>query len=132
MRRPDGRGQECRKWAAWTFSDEPKESSCDWINRQNNGRLWRDASAKFSARSDGEDLRRTRLSLNRDGLAIVAKTDTKDSRFPSESASCPLHRFGDVRDWCSSFRMRFEFLNVFLRPRTAMRGRFLRRHEQSP
>jgi hypothetical protein len=116
----------------WTFSDEPKESSCDWINRQNNGRLWGDASAKFSARSDGEDLRRTRLSLNRDGLAIVAKTDTKDSRFPSESASCPLHRFGDVRDWCSSFRMRFEFLNVFLRPRTAMRGRFLRRHEQSP
>src|ERR1700678_817938 len=65
----------------WTFSDEPKESSCDWINRQNNGRLWGDASAKFSARSDGEDLRRTRLSLNRDGLAIVAKTDTKIPAF---------------------------------------------------
>jgi len=111
--------------------DEPKESGCDRINRQKNGRLWRDASAKFSARSDGEDLGRTRLSLDRDRLAIVAETNTKDSRFPSESAFCPLHRFGDVRDWCSSFRMRFEFLNVFLRPRTAMRCRLLR-HEQSP
>jgi hypothetical protein len=77
-------------------------------------------------------LGRTRLSLNRDRLAIVTEADTKDSRFPSESAFCSLHRFGDLRDWCSSFRMRFEFLNVFLRPRTAMRCRFLRRHEQSP
>jgi hypothetical protein len=57
------------------FSDEPKESGCDWINRQKNGRLWRGASAKFSARSDGEDLRRTRLSLNRDRLAIVNEAD---------------------------------------------------------
>jgi hypothetical protein len=92
MRRPDGRGQECRKWAVWAFPDEPKESGCDWINRQKNGRLWQDASAKFSARSDGGELRRTRLSLNRDRLAIVAETDTKASRFPSESALCPLHR----------------------------------------
>jgi hypothetical protein len=111
---------------------EPEQHGCDWINREKNDRLWRDASAKFSARSDGEDLRRTRLSLNRDRLAIVAETDTKDSRFPSESAFCSIHRFGDLSDWCSSFRMRFEFLNVFLRPRTAMRCRFLRRHEQSP
>ena len=96
--------------------------------------------------SDGEDLGRTRLSLNRDRnalievsvatdsekLPIVAEANAKDSRFAPESAFCPLHRLGDLRDWCSSFRMRFEFLNVFLRPRTAMRGRFLRRHEQSP
>ena len=96
--------------------------------------------------SDGEDLGRTRLSLNRDRnalievsvasasekLPIVAETDTKDSRFPSESAFRSLHRFRDLRDWCSSFRMRFEFLNVFLRPRTAMRCCLLHRHEQSP
>ena len=108
-------------------------------------RLRRDAY-RGRPRSDGEDLGRTRLSLNRDRnalievsvatasekLPIVAETDTKDSRFPSESAFRSFHRFGDLRDWCSSFRMPFEFLNVFLRPRTAMRCRFLRRHEQSP
>ena len=61
--------------------------------------------------SDGEDLGRTRLSLNRDRnalievsvasasekLPIVAETDTKDSRFPSESAFRSLHRFRDLR-----------------------------------
>ncbi len=53
-------------------------------------------------------------------------------RFAPESAFGPLHRFGDLCDRCSSFRMRFEFFNIFFRPRTAMRCRFLRRHEQSP
>jgi hypothetical protein len=62
-------------------------------------------------------------------LPIVAEANAEDSRFPSESAFCPLHRFGDLRDWCSGFRIGFEFLNVFLRPRTAMRCRLLGRHE---
>jgi hypothetical protein len=44
----------------------------------------------------------------------VAEANAEDSRFPSESAFCPLHRFGDLRDWCSGLRMGFEFLNVFL------------------
>jgi hypothetical protein len=67
-----------------------------------------------------------------ENLAIVAEANAENSRFAPERALCPLHRFGDVRDWCSSFRMRFEFLDFFLRPRTAMRCRLLRRHEQSP
>ena len=129
MRGPDGRGANGRSGHSLT-SQKRVVAIGSTVKR--TAACGEGASAKFSARSDGEDLRRTRLSLNRDRLAIVAKTDTKDSRFPSESAFCSLHRFGDLRDWCSSFRMRFEFLNVFLRPRTAMRGRFLRRHEQSP
>ena len=59
--------------------------------------------------SDGEDLGRTRLSLNRDRnalievsvatasekLPIVAEANFENSCFPSESAFCPLHRFWD-------------------------------------
>ena len=65
-------------------------------------------------------------------LPIVAEANAEDSRFASESTFRPLHRFGDLRDRCSGLRMGFEFLNVFFRPRTAMRCRFLRGHEQYP
>jgi hypothetical protein len=44
----------------------------------------------------------------------VAEANTENSRFAPERTFCPLHRFGDLRDWCSSFRMRFEFLVVDL------------------
>jgi hypothetical protein len=63
----------------WTFPDEPKERGCDWINRQKTA-----ACGEMPARSFPREAN------------------------PSESSFCPLHRFGDVRDWCSSFRMRFE------------------------
>ena len=65
-------------------------------------------------------------------LTIVAEANTKDPRFTPESAFGSLHRFGDLGDWRSGLRMRFELLDLFFRPRTAMHGAFLRRHEQSP
>ena len=37
-----------------------------------------------------------------------------------QSALGPLHRLGHLCDRCASFRMRFEFLDVLFRPRTAM------------
>jgi hypothetical protein len=62
----------------------------------------------------------------------MAEANTENSRFAPERAFGPLHRLGDLRDWCSGLRMRFEFLDVFLRPRAAMRCRLLCRHERSP
>jgi hypothetical protein len=47
-----------------------------------------------------------------ENLAIVAEANAKNPRFAPESAFRSLHRFGDLCDWRSSFRMRFEFLNV--------------------
>src|ERR1700735_53050 len=60
-------------------------------------------------------------------LPIVAEANAENSRFAPERAFGPLHRFGNLCDRCSSFRMRFEFLDVFFRPRTAMRCRLLSR-----
>ena len=60
-----------------------------------------------------------------ENLAIVAEANAENSRFAPERTFGPLHRFGNLCDRCSSFRMRFEFLDVFFRPRTAMRGRLL-------
>ena len=75
--------------------------------------------------SDGEDLGRTRLSLNRDrNVLIVSVVLTLKSY---RSWPRPMPRISALRPrapssassprrssrWCSSFRMRFEFLNVF-------------------
>jgi hypothetical protein len=57
-------------------------------------------------------------------LPIGAEANTENSRIAPERTFCPLLRFGDLRDWCSSSRMRFVFLDVFFRPRTAMHCRF--------
>jgi hypothetical protein len=90
-----------------------------------NGRLQRDASGRAGA--DDEELRQTPLSSDRDrkalvdvsianaseNLPIVSEANTENSRFAPERAFGPLHRFGDLRDRYSSFRMRFDFLDVF-------------------
>jgi len=68
-----------------------------------------------------------RLYVDERPRAVIVGWDTLEA-----PALGPLHRLGDLCDRCSSFRMRFEFLNVFFRPRTAMRGRLLCWHEQSP
>jgi hypothetical protein len=120
----------------------PEQRGCDWIKKNSRREI---ATLRFPHGALAKILRehtfakpwpkvadRGWVATASEKLPIVAQANTENSRFTPESAFCPLHRFGDLRDWCSSFRMRFEFLNVFFRPRTAMRCRFLRRHVQSP